>query len=76
MKILACIDFEKQQITQAWELVERDPSPYLVISHPTAESMIAIRLERSRIQDLKTGSEIADKTYLGSLSISEAQIIS
>jgi hypothetical protein len=72
MTILATVNFGKKQITQSWKFLEGDPSPVLEVFSLEDGRSIMINLERRFVKDIQGPAE---KTYLGSLHISDCIIV-
>lgn len=70
MTILATVDYGKLQVCQAWELLEGDPNPYLVVNDLKDGSRILLRLDKRHIKPIGA-LEGADRTYMVPLKISD-----
>jgi hypothetical protein len=74
MKILATISFGDHQITQTWDFLKGDPSPWLVVIRPQDGAPLIIKLDKQCVKDL-AGSAGREKVYVGGLNISQATVI-
>ena len=70
MIILATVNFGKQQVTQSWEYVEGEPSPYLLVLKLESEDLMAIGLEERFLREFE-----GQKCYLATLNISDAILV-
>ena len=50
MTILATVDYGKFQVSQAWELLEDDPNPFLLVNELKDGSQIVLRLDKAAHQ--------------------------
>ncbi len=70
MNILATVDFGQKQVTQSWEYLEGDPSPYLLVLKLESGDLLAISLEDRFEKEVE-----GQKCYLATLNISNAIIV-
>jgi hypothetical protein len=70
MNILATVNFGQRQITQSWEYLEGEPSPYLLLMKLENGDLLAINLE-SRFEKEIEGQKI----YLATLDVSDAIVV-
>jgi hypothetical protein len=74
MKISATVQINKNQVTQAWELIEDADGAILVINQLENGGIIGILLDNHHIVELK-GNELAELHYPRTLDIGVAELI-
>jgi hypothetical protein len=74
MKIFATISFGENQVTQAWQFLNVEPFPLLILMPLNDGTQVALKLEKELVKE-QTGLELAEKTYFGSLNVSDAVIL-
>ena len=74
MTIFATVRFGQHEVTQGWQFLNVEPSPLLILMPLKDGTQLALELERKRVKD-QTGLELAEKTYFGSLDVSDAIIL-
>lgn len=72
MIVLATVDFGKAQVTQLWELIPGNPSPWLKVADLMEGKYLAIKLDKSNVVDLEAPDE---KHYPGILKVSDAILV-
>jgi len=74
MKIYATISFGVNQITQEWQYLNVLPCPFLIVMPLQDGAQLALKLDEKLVRN-QTGLELAEKTYFGSLNVSDAVIL-
>src|SRR5262245_4600856 len=80
MNIMAAINVGKRVITSTWPLLDGESylkgeqTPLLEFNKLPDGKSVVLRLDADRIKDMK-GIEAAQKTYLGTLNLSDAEIV-
>jgi hypothetical protein len=70
MNILATVNFGQRQITQSWEYLEGEPSPYLLLMKLENGDLFAISLETRFEREVE-----GQKCYLATLNVSDAIVV-
>jgi len=72
MKIMATVNYGNFQISQSWDVLQKEGQRFLIFNEVDDGSFVVIPLDEGHIKDIGELAVSADKTYVGPLNISNA----